>query len=111
MAKNPFAGYGNPFKKKDEGNPFAGKETMDEEEKEHGVKLDAPLEAHKGEETPEEEEAEEEEIEEKGLRDEEGGGMTPRLFVDEVKALLEKLDAPAAKKPKQWSINESKFPL
>jgi len=39
-----------------------GEETLAEEELEHGVKLDAPLKAHKGKETPEEEAAEEREI-------------------------------------------------
>ena len=39
-----------------------GKESLAEEELEHGVKLDAPLKAHKGKETPEEEAAEEREI-------------------------------------------------
>ena len=41
---------------------YEGEETLAEEEIEHGVKLDAPLKAHKGEETPEEEAAEEREI-------------------------------------------------
>jgi len=45
--------------------PSKGKETVEEESAEHGVKLDAPLESHKGEETPEEEAAEEKEIAQK----------------------------------------------
>ena len=39
-----------------------GKETLAEESAAHGVKLTAPLKAHKGAETPEEEAAEEKEI-------------------------------------------------
>lgn len=42
--------------------PYEGKETIAEEEVEHGVALKAPLASHKGAETPEEEAAEEKEI-------------------------------------------------
>lgn len=45
--------------------PYEGKETMAEEEVEHGVALKAPLESHKGKETPEEEANEEREISKK----------------------------------------------
>ena len=45
--------------------PYGGKETLAEEEAEHGVKLGRPLKAHKGKETPEEEAAEEKEIAER----------------------------------------------
>lgn len=50
-------------KKSDEdAESYGGTESLAEEELEHGVKLDAPLKAHKGKETPEEEAAEEREI-------------------------------------------------
>lgn len=117
MAKNPFGFGDNPFKKKADKDepPFGGKETLAEEEKEHGVKLDKPLKAHKGLETPEEEEAEEEEIDallggEEDLLPEEPA-MSPQAAVDEIRAILDQLDAPPAKGPKNWSINESKLPL
>lgn len=118
MAKNPFGFGNNPFMKKADKDekPYGGKETLAEEEKEHGVKLDKPLKAHKGLETPEEEAAEEEEIaalelgEDEG-EEEAGETITPDTFVDEVKALLAKLDAPKAPRAGMWSIDEKKLPL
>lgn len=68
--------------------PYGGKETLEEEEMEHGVKLDRPLKAHKGKETPEEEAAEEREI----------------------AALLKKQGAPKGKH-KPWSLQEKKSAL
>jgi hypothetical protein len=68
--------------------PYQGKETLEEEEMEHGVKLDKPLKAHKGKETPEEEAAEEREI----------------------AARLKKEGAPRGKH-KPWSIQEKKSVL
>ena len=115
MAKNPFAAYN-----KSKGDKaYGGKETLEEEEAEHGVKLDAPLKTHKGKETPAEEVAEELEIAEltgeepevDEYIEEAAGEMSPQMFVDEVKALLAELDTPTAKRPKQWSMNETKLPL
>ena len=118
MAKNPFGFGNNPFMKKadKDDKPFGGKETLAEEEKEHGVKLDKPLKAHKGLETPEEEQAEDDEIAALGLGEDEfeeeaGETITPDTFVDEVKALLAQLDAPKPKSSRNWSINETKTPL
>lgn len=68
--------------------PYGGKETLAEEEAEHGVKLDKPLKAHKGKETPEEEAAEEREI----------------------AARLKKEGAPRGKH-KPWSLQEKKSDL
>lgn len=109
MAKNPFAKKADPFEK---AMPFGGKETLEEEEAEHGVKLDAPLKSHKGLETPEEEAAEEAEIDELyGGEEPTGDSMTPQAFADEVRSLLERLDAPKAKSPRMWSMSEKKLPL
>jgi hypothetical protein len=107
MAKNPFAAYN---KKKDD-EEYAGKETMGEEMLEHGVVLEKPLKAHKGEETPEEEAAEEREIEELTGKPADGDGITPKMFADEVRALLAKLDAPPPPRPKYMSLDEKKLPL
>jgi len=115
MAKNPFGFGNNPFMKKADKDekPYGGKETMAEEEKEHGVKLDKPLKAHKGLETPEEEAAEEEEIAALELGEEEGDEetVTPETVVDELRELLAKLDAPKAPRAGMWSIDEKKLPL
>ena len=98
-----------PTEKKKKANPFAGEETVEEESAEHGVEIDEPLESHKGLETPEEEAAEEAEIAEK--YGDKSGALSPRMFVDEVRALLDELDAPKAKPAKQWSFNEKKLPF
>lgn len=52
-------------KAKGDSVPYEGKETLGEESAEHGVALKAPLESHKGAETPSEEAAEEKEISKK----------------------------------------------
>jgi len=111
MATNLYPPGDKAPKKKGKANPFGGKETVEEESAEHGVELDGPLESHKGLETPEEEAAEELEIEEKYGEKPSEGAMSPRLFVDEVRSLLEQLDAPKAPSPRMWSMNEKKLPF